>query len=228
MRVGHAAAKPASKPSVRAAPHKVACNSTTQVTRRHVLRQTNKIIDGNCMRNCWRSAVMGGNCATQGGDTPTTRRERASRGAKPPQHHHLRGHRRRRAPTNWIGNDDLVGYRLLDRKITYPDVPFLSRRQLPIQNRRGSAGDHKDRTTAGRGSTKSHVIRLHEHSTTSRNVAIPTITIQALNQSRGNYVRHWWALGNTSEAAAVLQRRLLTTLSTTGSTTRNSATRTPP
>ena len=78
-------------------------------------------------------------------------------------------------------------------------APARAGRQLPIQNRRGSAGDHKDRTTAGRGSTQSHVIRLHEHSTTSRNVAIPTITIQALNQSRGNYVRHWWALGNTSE-----------------------------
>ena len=78
-------------------------------------------------------------------------------------------------------------------------APARAGRQLPIQNRRGSAGDHKDRTTAGRGSTQSHVIRLHEHSTTSRNVAIPTITIQALKQSRGNYVRHWWALGNTSE-----------------------------
>ena len=64
-------------------------------------------------------------------------------------------------------------------------APARAGRQLPIQNRRGSAGDHKDRTTAGRGSTQSHVIRLHEHSTTSRNVAIPTITIQALNQSRG-------------------------------------------
>ena len=78
-------------------------------------------------------------------------------------------------------------------------APARAGRQLPIQNRRGSAGDHKDRTTARRGSTQSHVIRLHEHSTTFRNVAIPTITIQALNQSRGNYVRHWWALGNTSE-----------------------------
>ena len=38
----------------------------------------------------------------------------------------------------------------------------------------------------------SHVIRLREHSTTSRNVAIPTTTIQCLKQSRGNYVRNWW------------------------------------
>ena len=33
-----------------------------------------------------------------------------------------------------------IGYRLLDRTITYPDVPFLSRRQRPIQNTRGLAG----------------------------------------------------------------------------------------
>ena len=36
----------------------------------------------------------------------------------------------------------------------------------------------------------SHVIRLHETSTTLRNVAIPTITIQILKHSHGNYVRN--------------------------------------
>ena len=45
----------------------------------------------------------------------------------------------------------------------------------------------------------SHVIRLREHSTTSKNVAIPTNTIQCLKQSRGNYVRNWWALRNRSD-----------------------------
>ena len=107
-----------------------------------------------------------------------------------------------------------IGYRLLDRKITYPDVPFLSRRQRLIQNTRGLAGERKDRTCRAwlhRIARNSTV----EHSTTPRNVAIPTITIQSLKQSWGNYVRNWWALGNTSETAAVLQRRLLTTLSTT-------------
>ncbi len=61
----------------------------------------------------------------------------------------------------------------------------------------------------------SHVIRLREHSTTSRNVAIPTTTIQCLKQSRGNYVRNWWALGNRSGTEVFPQRRLLTTLRTT-------------
>ena len=70
----------------------------------------------------------------------------------------------------------------------------------------------------------SHVIRLREHSTTSRNVAIPTTTIQCLKQSRGNYVRNWWALRSTSETAGLSaeqtphhtpRRRLLTTLHTT-------------
>lgn len=51
-------------------------------------------------------------------------------------------------------------------------------------------------------STKSHVIRLHEHSTTSRNAAIPTITIQSLKQPPENYVRNWWALRNSCETAA--------------------------
>ena len=36
----------------------------------------------------------------------------------------------------------------------------------------------------------SHVIRLHETSTTLRNVEIPTITIQILKHSHGNYVRN--------------------------------------
>ena len=45
----------------------------------------------------------------------------------------------------------------------------------------------------------SHVIRLREHSTISKNVAIPTNTIQCLKQSRGNYVRNWWALRNRSD-----------------------------
>ena len=50
-------------------------------------------------------------------------------------------------------------------------------------------------------------------------------------------MRNWWALRNTSKTEAVLQSRPLTTLSTTGPTTRtpphalrhtHSATRTPP
>ena len=74
----------------------------------------------------------------------------------------------------------------------------------------------------------SHVIRLREHSTTSKNVAIPTNTIQCLKQSRGNYVRNWWALRNRSDTGLDPQgfpaaqtphdtprRRLLTTLRTT-------------
>ena len=36
----------------------------------------------------------------------------------------------------------------------------------------------------------SHVIRLHETSTTLRNVEIPTTTIQILKHSHGNYVRN--------------------------------------
>ena len=36
-----------------------------------------------------------------------------------------------------------------------------------------------------------HAIRLHEISTTSRNVAIPTITFQLLKYSEGNCMRNW-------------------------------------
>ena len=38
---------------------------------------------------------------------------------------------------------------------------------------------------------KSHAIRLGEVSTTSGNVAIPTLWIQGLKQSWGNCMRNW-------------------------------------
>ena len=38
---------------------------------------------------------------------------------------------------------------------------------------------------------KSHAIRLGEVSTKSENVAIPTIRIQSLKESRGNCMRNW-------------------------------------
>ena len=46
---------------------------------------------------------------------------------------------------------------------------------------------------AGRYSSPeiSHVIRLDEVSTKSENVAIPTIGIQNLKESQGNYVRNY-------------------------------------
>ena len=69
----------------------------------------------------------------------------------------------------------------------------------------------------------SHVIRLREHSTTSRNVAIPTTTIQCLKQSRGNYVRNWWALGNRSTTGVFPQRKLLATLRGAGSSPHSAA-----
>ena len=48
---------------------------------------------------------------------------------------------------------------------------------------------------------KSHVIQLPEHSTTFRNVAIPTITIQSLKQPQGNYVRNWRPARTAPETA---------------------------
>ena len=113
------------------------------MTQRHVLRQTNKIVQGNCMRNCWMRPRRG-NCTTRGPDTPTTRRQRASCRANP----QLRPARR--------------------PPICHNTPAITTTRQ------------------------NSHVIRLREHSTTSRNVAIPTITIQSLKQLQGNYVRNWW------------------------------------
>lgn len=83
MRVHHAAAMLAAKTTVRAGPHKVACNSKTQVTQRCELKRINKIAKGNCMRNC-RKKPEWGNCAMQGSDTPSTRCQRASHGATPP------------------------------------------------------------------------------------------------------------------------------------------------
>ena len=49
---------------------------------------------------------------------------------------------------------------------------------------------------AGLPPEKLHVIRLAEVSMKSENVAIPTIGIQSLKESWGNYVRNWvWAQG---------------------------------
>ena len=145
MRVHHAAAMLAAKTTVRAGPHKVACNSKTQVTQRCELKRTNKIAQGNCMRNCRRRAKTGELHYT-GSDTPTPRQRHAVRGFRVVQnpHYDQRGSPPRcQTPTNWIGNDDL------DRKITYPEEPFLPRRQLSIQNTRPDAGQHKGRNARG-------------------------------------------------------------------------------
>ena len=77
--------------------------------------------------------------------------------------------------------------------------PLSARREsfIPLPPPTSRAGRRKSRT--GTPPTHPppipHAIRLHEISTTPRNVAIPTITIQISKYSHGNCMRNWvWAL----------------------------------